>query len=75
MSQVCSKCPLKESCKFVNQSVWKGDTKSLNLAVVMRVITVYAMDSVPPGIKVPDEVRDSISRLLREVINLSKTLP
>lgn len=71
---VCSKCHLKESCKFVNQSVWKGDTKNLNLAVVMRVITLYAMETVPPNFKIPDEIRDSVSRLIREVINLSKTL-
>lgn len=70
--QVCRKCVLKESCRFVNQSIWKGQ-KNLNLAVVMRVITKYALESVPPQLAVPDEVKASVSRLLKEVINLSET--
>ncbi|MCD7468602.1 hypothetical protein HAX54_006966 [Datura stramonium] len=36
---VCSKCTLKASCKFVNQSVWKRDIANLHLDVVMRIIT------------------------------------
>lgn len=45
----------------------------MNLAVVMRVITLYALESVPPQLAVPEEVKDSVSRLLKEVINLSET--
>ncbi|KAI8012143.1 hypothetical protein LOK49_LG06G01147 [Camellia lanceoleosa] len=70
---VCSKCVLKSSCKFVNQSVWKGNNKNLNLAVVMRVIILYAMESVPPQLVVPDEIKASVSVLLKEVLNLSQT--
>ncbi|XAR68185.1 hypothetical protein NMG60_11003226 [Bertholletia excelsa] len=70
---VCSKCVLKSSCKFVNQSIWKGDYKILNLAVVMRVITLYALESVPPQLIVPDEIKASVNRLLKEVVNLSET--
>ncbi|KAF5938000.1 hypothetical protein HYC85_025506 [Camellia sinensis] len=70
---VCSKCALKSSCKFVNQSVWKGNNNNLNLAVVMRVILLYAMESVPPQLVVPDEIKASVSVLLKEVLNLSQT--
>ncbi|CAL5431599.1 unnamed protein product [Camellia sinensis] len=70
---VCSKCALKSSCKFVNQSVWKGNNNNLNLAVVMRVILLYAMESVPPQLVAPDEIKASVSVLLKEVLNLSQT--
>ncbi|XP_057472401.1 uncharacterized protein LOC130760984 isoform X2 [Actinidia eriantha] len=71
---VCCKCVLKPSCKFVNQSVWKGDNKNLNLAVVMRVIILYALESVPPQLVVPDKIKDSVLRLLKEVLKLSQTI-
>ncbi|KAL7218671.1 hypothetical protein ACSBR2_011854 [Camellia fascicularis] len=70
---VCSKCVLKSSCKFVNQSVLKGNNNNLNLAVVMRVIILYTMESVPPPLVVPDEIEASVSVLLKEVLNLSQT--
>ncbi|KAH7844646.1 hypothetical protein Vadar_030194 [Vaccinium darrowii] len=71
---VCSKCVLKRSCKFANQTVWRGDNKNLDLAVVMRVITLYALESLPPQLVVPDEIKDSVNRLLKEVVNLSQTV-
>jgi hypothetical protein len=40
----------------------------------MRVITVYAMESVPPKLVLPDEIKASVSRLLKEAMNLSETL-
>ncbi|KAL7250001.1 hypothetical protein ACSBR1_012068 [Camellia fascicularis] len=70
---VCSKCVLKSSCKFVNQSVWKGNNNNLNLAVVMTVIILYAMESVPPQLAVPDEIKASVNVSLKEVLNLSQT--
>ncbi|KAL5738301.1 hypothetical protein ACOSP7_031062 [Xanthoceras sorbifolium] len=70
---VCGKCALRHSCKFVNQSVWKGGNKNLRLADVMRVITLYALESVHPELQVPDDVKASVSQLLKEVINLSQT--
>ncbi|KAL6975588.1 hypothetical protein U1Q18_024380 [Sarracenia purpurea var. burkii] len=70
---VCSKCVLKPSCKFPNQRVWRGDDSNLNLAVVMRVIILYALESVPPQLVVPNEIKDSVSRLLKEVMSLSET--
>ncbi|PON98495.1 craniofacial development protein [Trema orientale] len=63
---VCSKCVLKQSCKFVNQNVWKSDTKKLILADVLNVTTLYALESVPPQLVVPDEIKASVSRLLNE---------
>ncbi|GAA0168107.1 hypothetical protein LIER_22902 [Lithospermum erythrorhizon] len=71
---VCDRCVLKKSCRFVNQSVWKGDTKSLNLAVIMRVITIYALESVPSELVVPEEIKSSVGRLLKEAVNLSGTV-
>ncbi|KAL8131849.1 uncharacterized protein LOC141711737 [Apium graveolens] len=73
---VCSKCVLKESCKFVNQSIWKGQGKKmrLDLSAVMNVITLYAMEEVPSELVVPDEIKTSVSRLLEEVMKLSKTV-
>ncbi|CAK7350107.1 unnamed protein product [Dovyalis caffra] len=71
---VCNKCVLKRSCNFVNQSVWKGDFKTLNLAVVMRVITLYALEAVHPELLVPNEIMVSVNRLLAEILKLSKTV-
>lgn len=71
--QVCSKCVLKQSCKFVNQNVWKTDTKKLILKDVLNVITLYAMEFVPPQLVVPDEMKASVGRLLNGVVKLSQT--
>ncbi|XP_021999944.1 uncharacterized protein LOC110897508 isoform X2 [Helianthus annuus] len=67
---VCNKCVLKESCKFANQSVWKKGAKNMDLAVVMRVITLYGL---PTRFEVPGDVRAAVNRLLKEVIRLSET--
>ncbi|TKY49214.1 DNA polymerase zeta catalytic subunit [Spatholobus suberectus] len=70
---VCSGCSLQQSCKFVNQSVWKFNTNNLDLVTVMEVITSYALESVDPQLVVPDEVKKSVSQLLKEVLKLSQT--
>lgn len=70
--QVCNKCTLKESCKFANQSVWKKGAKNMDLPVVMRVVTLYALDALPNQLKVPDDVKNAVNRLLKEVIRLSE---
>ncbi|KAK4363993.1 hypothetical protein RND71_015351 [Anisodus tanguticus] len=72
---VCSKCALKASCKFVNQSIWKGDMTNLHLTVVMRVITLYALESVPSQLVIPDEIKASVNRLLMDILRLSQTVP
>ncbi|XP_021287943.1 uncharacterized protein LOC110419281 [Herrania umbratica] len=69
---VCSQCMLKDSCKYVNKSVWKAGTKNLLLVDVMKVITLYALDQMHPKLTVPDEVKDSVNQLLKEVIKLSQ---
>lgn len=58
----------------MNQSVWKGDMTNLHLAVVMRVITLYALESVPPQLVIPDEIKASVSRLLKDIVRLSQTV-
>lgn len=72
--QVCNKCVLKHSCNFVNQSVWRGDIKTLNLAAVMRVITLYALEAVHAELSVPNEIKASVNRLLTEILKLSQTV-
>ncbi|KAL3325622.1 hypothetical protein AABB24_036716 [Solanum stoloniferum] len=71
---VCSKCALKASCKFVNQNLRKGDMTNLHLAGVMRVVTLYALESVPPQLVIPDEIKASVSRLLMDILRLSQTV-
>ncbi|XP_010242161.1 PREDICTED: uncharacterized protein LOC104586575 [Nelumbo nucifera] len=67
---VCCACKLRSSCKFVNKKVLKVD--HLNLADTMRILMVYSLDLFHPELVVPKETRASISRLLKEVINLSQ---
>ncbi|KAI3702770.1 hypothetical protein L6452_28522 [Arctium lappa] len=69
---VCNKCVLKESCKFANQSVWKKGAKNMDLIVVMRVVTLYGLEAVPTQLEVPDDVKGAVSRLLKEIVRLSK---
>ncbi|KAL2331317.1 hypothetical protein Fmac_018898 [Flemingia macrophylla] len=63
---VCSGCSLQRSCKFANQSVWNCDTNNLDIVTVMKVITSYDLESVHPQLVVPDEVKNSISQLVKE---------
>ncbi|KAK7401760.1 hypothetical protein VNO78_13494 [Psophocarpus tetragonolobus] len=70
---VCSRCSLQQSCKFVNQSLWNVNTNNLELKIVMKVITSYALGIVQPQLVVPDEVKKSVSQLLKEVVKLSQT--
>ncbi|XP_065861908.1 uncharacterized protein [Euphorbia lathyris] len=69
---VCSKCVLKHSCHLVNQIV-KKDSETLNLADVMKIITIYALEASHPELTVPEEIKASVSRLLREILKLSQT--
>lgn len=73
-NNVCEKCVLKNKCKFPNQSVWDGKSQNLHLSVVMKVITLYPLDLTHPKLQVPQEVQDSVSRLLTEIQNLSRTI-
>ncbi|XVF04394.1 hypothetical protein REPUB_Repub05bG0078500 [Reevesia pubescens] len=70
---VCSQCMLTDSCEYANKGVWGIGTNSLLLVDVMKVISLYALDQVPPQLTVPDEVKDSVNQLLKEVIKLSQT--
>uniref|UniRef100_A0A6N2LX41 Uncharacterized protein n=1 Tax=Salix viminalis TaxID=40686 RepID=A0A6N2LX41_SALVM len=74
LKRVCNRCVLKHSCNFVNQSVWGGDIKTLNLAAVMRVLTLYALEAAHPELSVPDEIKASVNRLLTEILSLSQTV-
>ncbi|KAK4439102.1 hypothetical protein Salat_0245000 [Sesamum alatum] len=71
--KVCQKCVLKESCEHANKKYWK-ESKKLLLGCVTRVVVTYAMGSVPQQLVVPEEIKNSASRLLKEIINLSETV-
>lgn len=70
---VCSKCCLKESCKFVNQSVWSGDNKNLRLDLLMRLLRTYSLEDIPPQLKLTQDLKACVSQLMHEIINLSKS--
>lgn len=69
---VCSKCTLRESCKYMNQTVWKCHTNKLDLKIVTKVVISYALHLVHPQLVVSDEVNKSVSHLLSEFVKLSK---
>ncbi|KZV30860.1 hypothetical protein F511_37093 [Dorcoceras hygrometricum] len=71
--QVCRKCIMKQSCKRADKRAWNCATK-LSLSDVIRVLVLYATASVPQQLVIPKEIKDSVSRLLKEIINLSKTV-
>lgn len=70
---VCCKCALKDSCKFAKKFVWGQDDGVLKFSDVMRVIILYALDKAHPQLTLPDEIEDSVARLLKEVVELSRT--
>jgi hypothetical protein len=63
---------LRESCKFVNQDVWKCDTNKLDLEITMKVTISYALHLVHPQLVVSDEVNKSVNHLLNEFVKLSQ---
>ncbi|XP_058100893.1 uncharacterized protein LOC131245436 isoform X2 [Magnolia sinica] len=67
---VCRPCKLKSSCKFVNHRVVKRE--NVNLVDALRLLTVYASDLLPQQLIVTDDLKLSINKLLKEVVNLSK---
>lgn len=69
--KVCQTCTLKKLCSHPNKSSKKPATK-LHLASVIKILLMYAMESVPEKLVVPEEVQNSVSRLLKEVICLSE---
>lgn len=71
---VCCKCTLRESCKFENQNVWKSGSTNLNLPSLMRLLTVYALEAIPPQLMLPEDIKACVNRLMKDVINLSKTV-
>ncbi|CAM8999374.1 unnamed protein product [Rhodiola kirilowii] len=70
---VCSRCVLRESCQFVNQSVWNGDSKNLKLDDTLRVVILYALEAAHQKLSLPEHFKATVNLLLRDIINLSKT--
>lgn len=67
---VCRSCKLKDSCKLANQRVLKR--RKLITADALRVLTMYGLELVPQQLVVTDEIKVSISKLLKQVVDLSK---
>ncbi|GFQ07220.1 hypothetical protein PHJA_002866100 [Phtheirospermum japonicum] len=70
--KVCQKCPLRKPCNLVNKTGNKQQTQ-LDMAKVMRILIMYAMESVAEQLVVPEEIKASVSRLMKEIIKLSQT--
>ncbi|KAF9589444.1 hypothetical protein IFM89_023762 [Coptis chinensis] len=67
---VCRGCKLNSSCKFVNKTAW-DKTSNLNLADALRTLTSYSLD-LTLQLAIPNEVKVSISKLLKEVVDLNQ---
>ncbi|KAH7651428.1 hypothetical protein IHE45_20G056600 [Dioscorea alata] len=65
----CRACVLKNSCQFVNKKVSR--VEKIVLADVMRLLTMYALDSIPQQLQVPEDLKLSAGKLLKDVVNLS----
>ncbi|XP_008794157.3 uncharacterized protein LOC103710271 [Phoenix dactylifera] len=66
---ICRGCKLKSSCKFVNQRVAREE--KLILADAMRILALFALDSVPQQLFIPNDLKFSVRKLLKEVVSLS----
>ncbi|KAF3774662.1 hypothetical protein EJ110_NYTH52624 [Nymphaea thermarum] len=69
-NNVCEACQLKELCSFKNIGVQTEE--NLNLVNVLRVLTIYALNSAHPKLVVSQETKESVSKLVKEVVDLSK---
>lgn len=65
---VCQTCKLCASCHFKNQKV--GAVDKVILGDVMRLIMVYTLNSVPKVLSIPDNLKCSVEKVLKEVIRL-----
>ncbi|XP_057766391.1 uncharacterized protein LOC130986876 [Salvia miltiorrhiza] len=72
--KVCQACTLKELCRRSNKSNKKHPSK-LYLDSVIKVLIMYAMESVPQKLVVPEDVKNSVHRLLKEITSLSQEKP
>ncbi|OVA16138.1 hypothetical protein BVC80_8927g20 [Macleaya cordata] len=74
---VCRACKLKSACKVAKQTVSKRKvvrTKKddLSLVDIMRVLTLYGLELVPAQLVIPSEIKDSVSKLLKVLVNTSQ---
>lgn len=67
---MCRACKWKSSCKFVNRQFAKDN--KLMLSDAMRVLMSYSFFHSPQETLLPSEMEESISKLLKEIVNLSK---
>ncbi|XP_058095485.1 uncharacterized protein LOC131240945 [Magnolia sinica] len=67
---VCQPCKLKSLCKFANQRVKKR--WNLDLKDALRVLAVYGLESLPQQLIVSDDIKVSVSKLLKAAVKLGK---
>lgn len=49
-----------------------GTMNKVILEDVTRLITLYTLDSVPSQMVIPDEMKFSVSKLVKELLNLTE---
>ncbi|XP_074319273.1 uncharacterized protein LOC141656322 [Silene latifolia] len=69
---VCSGCVLNDTCKYRN--IRKSDISTLRLDSLLRLLRAYSLEEVSPKLKLTDDMKARVSRLIHEVIKLSKVL-
>ncbi|KAG8364844.1 hypothetical protein BUALT_Bualt18G0040800 [Buddleja alternifolia] len=73
--QVCRLCTLKNSCKHENKMLKsKKSAIKLRMDDVTRVLVTYAMEVEPRLVVIPEEIKNCVSRSLKQVIILSQTV-
>lgn len=53
----------------MNQRVLRKE--NLILSDVMRILALFALDSIPQQLFIPNDLKFSVSKLLKEVVSLS----
>ncbi|KAH9620543.1 hypothetical protein KSS87_012649 [Heliosperma pusillum] len=69
---VCSKCVLNDTCKYRNGRARKSDIITLRLDSLLRLLRAYSLEEVSPKLELTDDMKACVSRLIHEVIKLSK---
>ncbi|XP_074319272.1 uncharacterized protein LOC141656321 [Silene latifolia] len=69
---VCNKCLLNDTCKYRDKRARKNDITTLRVDSLLRLLRAYSLEEVSPKLKLTDDMKACVSRLIHEVIKLSK---
>ncbi|KAF9618138.1 hypothetical protein IFM89_000254 [Coptis chinensis] len=70
-TMVCRPCKLNNVCEFANHIVGKK-ADEMNVGDLMRSLTSYGFGLTHSNLIVPDEIKDSVSNLLKQVVTHSQ---